>query len=247
MQERELRELVRAQAETNIKVDQLAKAVDVLHEMAQTGYIQEQTSRQIDEAQLQMKRNRVQPRTANAAIELTAGHPDTAADEQKRAESGLGKVLQIIRDANDARATGYEAELKRAKNEVVRISESLAAANTSDPVQRMEATQRAAADTDRLSRHLQLRQFGQGDKQFLQDQTKLQQMAADAASLPNKIGDTSKTAEFPAVIAFLRSKLEAEYAAMLEARKLFASQREECPPQYRQMVNKYFEALSTHK
>lgn len=246
-QERQLKELTHDQAETNIKVDQLAKDVDVLHEVAQSGYVKEETARQIDEAQLQIKRNRVQQRTANAAVELAAGHPDNAADEQKRAETGLRKVLDIIREANDSRATGYEAELKRAKNEVVRISEALAAANTTDPAQRKEAAQQAATDAERLSRHLQLRQFAQGDKQFLQEQAKLQQMTADAAALLSKISAQGKDADFAAAITFLRGKLETEYAAMLEARKLFASQREECPPQYRQLVNKYFEALSTRK
>ena len=39
-------------------------------------------------------------------------------------------------------------------------------------------------------------------------------------------------------------KLEAAYQATLDAKRLFAAQREECPPQYRRLVNQYFEALS---
>jgi hypothetical protein len=46
------------------------------------------------------------------------------------------------------------------------------------------------------------------------------------------------------IIARISNKLEAEMEAKTEAKKLFASQREECPPSYRQLVNKYFEALA---
>ncbi len=46
------------------------------------------------------------------------------------------------------------------------------------------------------------------------------------------------------LVGSISNKIEAEIAAKAEAGKLFSSQREECPPNYRQFVNKYFEDLS---
>jgi len=46
------------------------------------------------------------------------------------------------------------------------------------------------------------------------------------------------------IVGSISDKIEAELQAKTEASKLFSSQREECPPSYRQFVNKYFEALS---
>ena len=46
------------------------------------------------------------------------------------------------------------------------------------------------------------------------------------------------------IVERISEKLEAETEVKTEAGKLFSSQREECPPAYRQFVNQYFEALS---
>ncbi len=56
--------------------------------------------------------------------------------------------------------------------------------------------------------------------------------------------DPSLLAEVSGVVVRINTKLEAEMEAKTEAKKLFASQREECPPAYRRYVNRYFEGLS---
>ena len=42
----------------------------------------------------------------------------------------------------------------------------------------------------------------------------------------------------------VHDRLEAEYESALSAKRLFQAQREECPPRYRPLVNRYFEVLS---
>ena len=42
----------------------------------------------------------------------------------------------------------------------------------------------------------------------------------------------------------VHDKLEADFEVAVSAKALFQAQREECPPQYRPLVNRYFEALS---
>ena len=63
-------------------------------------------------------------------------------------------------------------------------------------------------------------------------------LAKKLAVDPKLLRDTSD------LVGRIDDKLEAETQAKTEASKLFSSQREECPPAYRQFVNQYFEALS---
>jgi len=79
-----------------------------------------------------------------------------------------------------------------------------------------------------------------------QDQVdQLKQMTADKAELEKKLAADSKYLhDVSGLVGTISNKIEAEMEAKSEAGKLFSSQREECPPNYRQFVNKYFEALS---
>jgi len=79
-----------------------------------------------------------------------------------------------------------------------------------------------------------------------QDQAnQLKQMTTDKAGLEKKLATDSKFLQDVAdLVSRVSDKIEAEMEAKTEAGKLFSSQREECPPNYRQFVNKYFEALS---
>ena len=56
--------------------------------------------------------------------------------------------------------------------------------------------------------------------------------------------DAEKRADLLRVMRRVSNKLEAEIEAKTEAERLRDFQREECPPQYRHMVNKYYEVLS---
>ena len=79
-----------------------------------------------------------------------------------------------------------------------------------------------------------------------QDQVdQLKQMTVDKAELEKKLAvDPKFVHDVSDLVGNIGDKIEAEMEAKTEASKLFSSQREECPPIYRQFVNKYFEALS---
>ncbi len=67
----------------------------------------------------------------------------------------------------------------------------------------------------------------------------------DKAELEKKLAvDPKFLQDVTGIVGRIDDKIEAEIEAKSAAGKLFSSQREECPPNYRQFVNKYFEALS---
>ena len=79
-----------------------------------------------------------------------------------------------------------------------------------------------------------------------QDQVdQLKQMTMDKDALEKKLAvDPKFLHDVSDIVGRISDKIEGEMEATSEAGKLFSSQREECPPSYRQFVNKYFEALS---
>ena len=247
VQDRTLKKLTAQQAQLNADIAPFAKLLDQLKDVASGGMIKPETTKQLEEASLQMNRARVPQKAANAAIELVAGHPENAAPEQKKAEAGLAKVLEALRTANDARAAGYEAELKRAKGEADRIKGAVARINQGAAAEKPEAAAQAVDEAQRLARHLKLRDLVKGDPEAEKDAQKLDELMTSPAAIQQQIEKDPKAADVAQVTARLQVRLETAYQAMLAAKNLFASQREDCPPQYRQLVNQYFEALSTPK
>lgn len=241
VQARTLKILASQQGQVNAGLEPFANILAQLRKISEGGLVRPGTAKQLEEADLQMTRGRVPQKAANATIELISGHPGNAVSEQQKAEEGLAKVLEAIRIANDARAAGYEAELKRAKGEADRIVEALARAEAGDA----SAPAMAVDEAQRLARHLQQRDLTQGDEQSRKDAALLGQLTADAIALEKTLQKAPKGSAFEQASARLQSRLDADYQALLAAKKLFSSQREECPPQYRQLVNQYFEALST--
>jgi len=70
-------------------------------------------------------------------------------------------------------------------------------------------------------------------------------MSMDKSELEKKLEvDPKFLTQVTDIVGRISDKIEAELEAKTAAGKLFSSQREECPPNYRQFVNKYFEALS---
>ncbi len=109
--------------------------------------------------------------------------------------------------------------------------------------ERKKLADKAAFDAKMLAEHLNRREFA--DKK---DRDKLNQMAEQPTHLGKKLEDDKASREvLRTVVKRVKDKLEAEYKSRLESKKLFAAQREECPPQYRELVNKYYESLSTIK
>ena len=108
------------------------------------------------------------------------------------------------------------------------------------PEQRRALAESAAYDMKRLAKHVADREFaGKKDSDYLKEQAEKPREFGAAVSIHEE-----KRKEVLEVVRRVRNKLEDELESTLKAKKLFSAQREECPPQYRPMVNKYYEALS---
>ena len=97
-----------------------------------------------------------------------------------------------------------------------------------------------AYEMERLAGHLADRDFAdKPDQDFLSKSTKNSGTLAD-----DLLKDRAKKNEMATVVRRVRDKLEAEYQVTLDSKRLQDAQRDDCPPAYRQLVNKYYEALS---
>ena len=98
-------------------------------------------------------------------------------------------------------------------------------------------------DMERFAAHLENRQFV--DKK---DSDALKKHTQDPGGLAKTLKeDNAKREELGLLVRRVRNKLETEYKAQLDSKRLVAAQREECPPAYRSLVNKYYEALSQER
>jgi hypothetical protein len=105
---------------------------------------------------------------------------------------------------------------------------------------RRQLAKDAAFETQLLSQHLEHRQFADA-----QDREQLNQIAQDPTGLGGKLETDEATRErLRQIVQSVKDRLEAERQSRLKAKRLFSAQREECPPQYRDLVNKYYESLS---
>src|SRR5690606_32515372 len=96
----------------------------------------------------------------------------------------------------------------------------------------------------RLARQLQTRDFSNGNEEFAKNAEALvgatgrRDLSDELKAVPASVTELAKVTER------LQDHLEDEYQTLLRSKQLFAAQREECPPQYRPLVNQYFESLS---
>jgi len=99
-------------------------------------------------------------------------------------------------------------------------------------------------DMQRLAAHLDNRQFVEK-----KDAETLARRTQDSVALARVLQEENnpKREELAALIRRVRNKLEADYQAQLDSKRLVAAQNEECPPAYRHLVNKYYEVLSQEK
>jgi len=105
---------------------------------------------------------------------------------------------------------------------------------------KQQAVHKLAYDLQRLAATLDNRELVSQ-----KDVDTLKEMSMDKAELEKRLAvDPKLLKDASDIVARISDKLEAEAQAKTEAGKLFSSQREECPPAYRQFVNQYFEALS---
>lgn len=179
-----------------------------------------------------------------------------AKEEAKQIEKGLAKLGATPR-ADTQPATGPAVASKDPSNDPSKDPSSQPAtrpAGSKDPTagtadktekpltdqEKKDLADTLTQDIERLTRHLESRDFAKkDDTQFLKDQSKGGEGFAQGLK-----DDPRKRDEVADVIRRVSDHLEAEYLSQLQAKKLLAAQHEECPPDYRALVNKYYEALS---
>jgi hypothetical protein len=134
---------------------------------------------------------------------------------------------------------GKGAKPKDGKGTEAEKDSKLAAA-----IKKALATQ-AAEQAVGLAQQLATHEFGKDDKTFTKDIEAFQGSAKDPKKLATELEKVPEAKDKLATLtARVSDRLEAAYEQTMAAKRLFAAQREECPPQYRQLVNRYFEALS---
>jgi len=256
-QQRDFRVAASDQVRLRTELGEVTRNIKDLREWAEGG-ARPETAKHIEQANRELVRGRADQKMANAVVELAAQRAARAAGEQKQAEETLQKALEGIRAANDSLASDIESELRRARNEAQRIEKAIVGIDpkqaaeaepkgkgdepkeAASPRETAEQAARAAYEIKRFAKHLESREFAEP-----QDTEFLRQSAQNPQQLGQNLAkDDEKRGEVLRVVRRVRNKLETEYEAKLEAKKLFAAQREECPPQYRELVNKYYEALS---
>jgi len=107
------------------------------------------------------------------------------------------------------------------------------------PGQRREIGKKVAAGVRRLTRQLQSRSFG-----LTQDVRILTRVAQDESLEAKLVTDPATQKRLGEIVGRVTDKLEAELEATTRAQRVHSARSEHCPPQYRHLVNKYYEALS---
>jgi len=242
--ETEYKKLTFRQAQLQVKTDRFKKDVEELRNMAQRD-AKAETVKQLENAHREMVRGEADQKMVNAVVELKEKQGDAAVKEQVKAEAGLDQVLKLLRKAEESMAADRESQLARAKEEAKRVDEGLTKLNEKEAATRPAEEKKALADDlsyemERLARHLSDRDFAEKqDRDYLADITKKSDTLTD-----EMLNNDKKRHEMATVVRRVRDKLEAEYQMTLDAKRLQDAQREDCPPNYRQMVNRYYEALS---
>jgi len=107
------------------------------------------------------------------------------------------------------------------------------------PEQRRELGKEIASSVRRLDRQITNRDFN-----LSKDVAVLARVAQDPALEAKLATDSEVQKRLRDVVARVSDKLEAELESTAKAQRILSSEQEECPPKYRLMVNKYYEALS---
>ncbi len=243
--QRESQALAKRQAQIKNDLDALQETVAGLKQVADRGEVRPETAKHVQDADRELKRSRVAQKMVNATVALTAAQPGEAEGEQQKAIEALQKAQGSIRQAADTLATGHEQELRRAKGEAEQAQKQIAEMQKPQPAgeapqERGAAAEDALATASRLERHVREREFvtPEAVKQ-------LQQRLQAAQSGGGIQEEKEKALALAAAVGKVRTELDAAWEKLQANKRLYSSQREECPPQYRSLVNAYFERLST--
>ena len=192
-----------------------------------------------------LQRGRADQKATNAAVQITANRPAAAAQEQKAVEEAVRKTAAGLENAENTLASDWKSEARRAKREAdaVRGTASALAAASPNATQRKDLADDAADQAARLAKHVANR-----DLADQKDAAALGKLAVNPSRLATDLAASrQKLTALTEIVQRISNHIEAEMQAKIDAEKLFSAQREECPPQYRDLVNKYYEALSKVK
>ena len=241
----DMQALANQQAHVKVDLDALQEMVTALKQAADNGNVRPDAAGHIQAAEQELRRGRASQKAVNAAVALTALKPEDAGAEHQNILETLDKAHAHLQQASDGMATGYEAELKRARREAEQAAQKLKELK-SKPKAGTEGQgggQDAVDTASQLARHVQARDFVSPES-LKGLQAQVQQAQSGTGRLEEK---PAKVEALAAAVGKVRDELEVAYAKLQENKSLFSSQREECPPQYRPLVNKYFETLSGNR
>jgi hypothetical protein len=257
--ERQYDAVAAEQAAVKTELASLERAMDTLGEVAEEGNVKRETATYVEEARQDMRRSRLEQRVTNAAVELSMRNARGAESEQNKALQAMQRVLDKVRRANDSLASDPASELRRAKAEAQRAKEQLSQLNPKAAAKlqgkapknkrsvqgerRAELAEDTAMTLTQMKRHLEAR-----DLVKQQSMSRLRQHTNSQSALNDAVErDTERSFGLLKTVDAIRVELEAKYQELLKSKRLFSAQSEECPPQYRPLVNSYFEALSKAK
>ena len=138
--------------------------------------------------------------------------------------------------------------LNRARHEAEQAEHQVKALQPPAAAQQQGADRHAQAEdaldtAASLARHVQARDFVSP-----QTAQTLREQLPQSATAPSRVEtDKAKAQALAAAIQKVHVELDEAFTKLQENKRLFSSQREECPPQYRPLVNRYFESLSEGK
>jgi len=244
----QLRRAARAADEVKQGLDQLANAGQAAGGQPQNGKEAQANAGQAAGGQPQNGKEA----QANAG-QAAGGQPQNGKEAQANAGQAAGGQSQEgkANQANAGQAAGGQSQEGKANQaNAGQAAESQANAagpqgnagreSRSDSGGGQQASQKLSYDIMRLASGLDNR-----DLVPQSEVERLKEMSLDKSELEKRLAvDPKALKNLSDLVARIRNKLEAEIEAKTEANKLFSSEREECPPVYRQLVNKYFEALS---
>lgn len=239
--------LAAQQARVKTDLDGLQETVNALKQAVERGEVRPETAAHIQAAEQELRHGRAPQKAASAAVALAAQRPEDAAPEQQAVAATLEKAHAHLQQASDGMAAGYEAELKRAQAEARQAAQKIAGLQQPQPAADAAEHQARTADAletaGRLAHHVAARDFV--TPPTLQG---LQQQLQQAQSGGGRVEEEKKAAiALAAAVQRVHEELDVAAERLQASKKLFSSQREECPPQYRPLVNTYFEKLSEGK
>lgn len=166
---------------------------------------------------------------AGKSGEAASGKGDEAGGEEGEAASGKGDEA----GGKGEETGGEEGEAASGK------SDETGGEGGPSPDRRRQLGREVASGIRRLSRQLGQRDYGVGT-----DAASLQRVGRDPSLEARLVAEPASQERLFRLARRVSDKLEAELEATAKAKRILSVQREDCPPRYRHLVGKYYEALS---